>query len=111
MPFQMRDETAGINILYINNAGQCGLGTLPSGNQQLALQGMDFLDQFGNLAPGLLGPGSQNGYEGSLAPGGTIVVVTTVQLPQVTSTEPPTFISTTQVSWSASGSPITYSIW
>jgi hypothetical protein len=124
MPFQMRDETAGINILYVDNSNQMGLGSLPVNGQALTVQGNGFINQFGDLGSGVMGPGSQSGYEGSVAPGGftAVVTISTVQQPVTTfpSAGQPgnsvtvSSITTTEVVFalpSGYSTSITYSIW
>jgi hypothetical protein len=124
MPFQMRDETAGVNILYVDNSNQMGLGSLPVNGQALTVQGNGFISQFGDLGSGVMGPGSQSGYEGSVAPGGftAVITISTVQQPITTfpsgglpgSSISATSITTTQVVLalpSGYSSSVTYSIW
>jgi hypothetical protein len=117
MPFQMRDETAGVNILYVDNSNQMGLGSLPVNGQALTVQGNGFINQFGDLGSGVLGPGGQIGYEGVFAPGAfsAVVTISTTQQPTVSSTIPPISITTTQVAFLTPGntvsSTINYSIW
>jgi hypothetical protein len=82
MPFEMRDETAGINILYVNNLGQMGLGSLPNSGQQLTVQGTNVISTAGNFACGAMPPGVQRAIEGSVsvpAGGSVAVAVSTAQ--------------------------------
>ena len=117
MAFQMRDETAGIDIMYVNNSNQMGLGSLPVNGQAITVQGSGFLDPSGNLGSGVLTPGSQAGYEGSFAPGtfSATVTISTSQQPTVSSSIPPISVTTTAVSFLTPGgqvtTTITYSIW
>jgi hypothetical protein len=115
MPFQMRDETAGIDILYVNNANQMGLGSLPGNSQSLTVNGTGFVNEFGDLGDGLMGPGSQQGYEGVVAAGGftASITISTAQQPTVTSTTATQSITTTVVVFlTPSGTlSVTYSIW
>jgi len=117
MAFQMRDETAGINILYVDNANQMGLGSLPVNGQALTVTGNGFINAFGDLGDGTMGPGTQSGYEGSVAPGGftAVVTISTNQQPiatydgQVVATS----ITTTEVvlALPSGGFSVNYSIW
>jgi hypothetical protein len=115
MAFQLRDETAGIDIMYVNNANQMGLGSLPVNGQALGVNGSGFLSIDGDLGAGVMGPGSQAGYEGLLTPSGgnAVVTISTAQIPTVTSTVPPVSITTQTVVFSTAGGGITtnYSIW
>jgi hypothetical protein len=119
MAFQMRDETAGVNILYVDNSNQMGLGSLPVNGQALTVQGNGFIDQYGDLGSGVMGPGTTSGYEGTIAPGGFTAVITISTAQQPIATYPSsgitaTSITTTQVVLalpSGYSSSITYSIW
>ena len=118
MAFQMRDETAGINILYIDNSNQMGLGSLPVNGQALTVTGNGFIDQFGDLGDGVMPPGTQSGYEGTVAPGGfnAVITISTAQQPVATiqGGVTATSITTTEVVLafpSGFSSSITYSIW
>lgn len=114
MPFQMTDVTAGINILYIDNAGQLGLGSLPVNGQALTVQGNGFVNQEGNLGNGVLTPGGQYGFEGIFTPGAytATITISTTQQPIATSTAPITSLTTTTIAFlTTSGISVTYSAW
>jgi hypothetical protein len=118
MAFQMRDETAGINIMYVDNSNQMGLGSLPVNGQALTVHGNGFINQFGDLGSGVMVPGTQSGYEGSVSPGGFTAVITISTAQQPIATIPggitATSITTTEVVLalpSGFSSSITYSIW
>jgi hypothetical protein len=116
MSFQLRDETAGIDIMFVNNSNQMGLGSLPVNSQALTVNGNGFLNQFGNLGQNILNPGGQLGYEGSVLSGGSTVTVTisTTQLPTVSATAPASGITVTQITFltqSGVGQQVNYSIW
>jgi hypothetical protein len=117
MPFQMRDETAGVNILYVDNANQMGLGSLPINGQALTVQGNGFINLFGDLGTGVMVPGSQDGYEGTLTSGGFTAVVTIITTQQPIVTFPTTTVTTTEVTTTEivfatpSGFLMSYSIW
>jgi len=106
MPFQMRDETAGIDILYIDNSGNAGLGSIPNGGQYLTVQGQNFISTSAQLGDGVLVPGSQAGYEGvvSIPANSTAnIAISASQSPTVTTTAATAAISPTQVTLSNQG--------
>lgn len=53
MPFRFRDETAGRDLFYCDNAGQLGLGSLPNSDQALTVLGISVLDPSARFADGL----------------------------------------------------------
>jgi hypothetical protein len=87
MPFVMRDETAGINIVYIDNAGQLGLGSLPNSGQQITVQGNSLVSTSGNFACGGMPPGVQRAIEGSVSvpAGGSVTVAVSTSQPATVS--------------------------
>jgi hypothetical protein len=114
MPFKFRDETAGRDLLYIDNAGQLGLGSLPNSGQALTVLGISVLSPDARLQDGMLRAGAPAAYSGSVsAPVGTsaTVAISTTQNPTVTSTVNPDSITTTAVVFPGNGSSTTYSIW
>lgn len=117
MAFQIKDETAGVNILYIDNSGQLGFGSLPNSGYAITIHGVSLVNVSGNFACGVMPAGAQAGYEGSVfAPGGgtATVSVVTSQIPTVTSTLDPSSVTTTTVSFDNTGGPsatINYAIW
>ncbi len=117
MPFQMRDETSGVDILYIDNANQMGLGSLPVNGQALTVGGNGFLNQDGDLGNGVLNPGAQAGFEGIVTASGSggfsvVVTISTAQQPTVTSNAPVSSITTrTVVFLTSAGFVVNYSIW
>lgn len=117
MPFQMRDETAGINIVYIDNAGQLGLGSLPNSGMALTVQGSNVISAAGNFGCGVLLAGSISGYEGAVfipANSSSTVAIATAQLPTVTAGVNTSAVSTSQVVLNNAGggdSTVQYAIW
>jgi hypothetical protein len=114
MPFVMRDETAGRDLLYVDNAGQLGLGSLPNSGQQLTVLGVSVLDPSARFADGMLRPGAPASFSGVVsAPAGGSVTVTisTTQNPTVTSTVNASAITTTAVTFPGTGTANNYSIW
>lgn len=117
MPFQIRDETAGRVLFYIDNAGQLGLGSLPNNGQKITVLGASVLDSNARFADGTLKPGVPAAYYGQLsipAYGSANVAISTAQQPSVTSSISPSSITTNYVTFpNGSGSDVTntYSIW
>lgn len=117
MAFQIRDVTDNLDLMYVDNSNQMGLGSLPVNGQALTIQGNGFVNQAGDLGDSILGPGGQVGYEGAFAPGAisAVVTISTTQQPTVSASQPPVSITTNQVSFLLNGetvqSTINYSIW
>jgi hypothetical protein len=114
MPFRFRDETAGRDLVYIDNAGQLGLGSLPNSGQALTVLGASVLDPSARFADGMLRAGSPAAFTGVVTTpvGGSVTVaITTAQNPTVTSTVNAASVSTSQVTFPGTGSPNNYSIW
>ena len=114
MPFVMRDETAGRDLLYVDNAGQVGLGSLPNSGQALTVLGESVLSPDARFPDGMLRAGAPAAYRGVVsAPAGASVTVTisTVQNPTVTSSINASSITTTAVTFPGTGTSNNYSIW
>jgi hypothetical protein len=114
MPFRFRDETAGRDLFYVDNAGQLGLGSLPNSGQALTVLGVSVLDPSARFADGMLRAGSPAAFTGSVsAPPGfsATVSINTTQIPTVTSSVNATSISTSAVVFPGTGSSNNYSIW
>lgn len=107
MAFQIKDETAGVNILYIDNSNQMGFGSLPNAQQQLTVQGKSLVSLGGGFGCGMLPPGGQAGLEGSVfvaAGGDATVFLTTAQIPTVTAALQSPTVDTSHVVFNNSGS-------
>ena len=78
MPFRFRDETAGRDLLYVDNAGQLGLGSLPNSGQALTVNGQSIIDNSAQFAPSMFRPGGAVAIEGvvSVPPGGSTTILT-----------------------------------
>jgi hypothetical protein len=117
MPFQIKDETAGRVLFYIDNAGQLGLGGLPNNGQQITVLGQSVLDSNARFPDGTLRPGVPAAYYGMIsvpAGGSASVAVSTAQAPTVTSTLPASTVTTSNIVFPNSSSGAidnTYSIW
>ena len=117
MPFQMRDETAGVNILYVDNSNQMGLGSLPISGQQLTVQGAGVVTIGGDFGCGVLGAGATAPVEGSIsipANSTATVPIVVTDIPTVGADAPAVGISRSAVILSnstAAPRTVHYSIW
>lgn len=116
MPFQMRDETASQNILYVNDDGSLGLGSLPVSAESFSVDGLGVVNYDGQFSAGMLGPGAQKGYEGEVyvtSSASIFIQVSVVSLPSVAASTAPTSVSVAGVTFTGAplNSTLTYSIW
>lgn len=117
MPFQIKDETVGRVLFFIDNAGQLGLGGLPNNGQKITVLGESVLSNDARFQDGTLKPGVPAAYYGQLsipAYGSANVAISTAQAPSVTSTYPASTVTSSSVTFANSaGSDVTntYSIW
>jgi hypothetical protein len=117
MPFQIRDETAGRVLFYIDNAGQLGLGSLPNNGQKITVLGASVLDSNARFADGTLKPGVPAAYYGQLsipAYGSANVAISAAQQPSVTSSIAASIVTNSFVTFpNSAGNDVTstYSIW
>ncbi len=102
MPFQIRDETAGRDLFWIDNAGQLGLGSMPIQGQKITVLGSAVLDSNARFPDGSLRPGVPAAFYGSVyVPAGSTVnvSVSTMQPPTVSSILPPAAVSNSNISF------------
>lgn len=117
MPVILKDETTGLDILYIDNSGNVGLGSIPNSGQSLTVQGQSLISASAQFEGSVLVAGSQAGYEGSIyvpAGGSASVAISTSQIPTVTSQSgQPQSVSTTSVVLGSTGTSgnVQYAIW
>jgi hypothetical protein len=118
MPLIMRDETAGIDILYIDNAGQIGLMGSASAGQALAFAGFGVISGTYFLADSIAGPGSPSPLAGTVViplSSSATVGYSLPQIPTVTASSDPTSVSTGGATFTNTSSTdtqtITYKIW
>jgi hypothetical protein len=117
MPFQMRDETASLNLFYIDNSGNLGLGSLPVAGKSLTVQGTSIINNFGGFSDSMFVPGSQASVAGALSipAGGSITVsVAAGDLPTVTASLPPSQVTGTNVTFTnpnTSAELVQYALW
>lgn len=117
MAFQIKDETSGQDILYVNDSNQMGLGALPVNGQALTIGGTGVLSPAAVFQGQLAVPGVPASMTGSIAiiPGTSASVsVVYIQIPTCTSSQPATGVSTTSVVWTNTNTvtiTVTYSLW
>lgn len=99
MAFILKDETAGVNILYFDNSGNLGIMGSANAGQALSLAGQGIISSGATFANSI----AQSGSRSALA--GTIVVpinssatvnYSVPQVPAVTADVVPSSVSTTQ---------------
>jgi len=118
MSFQMKDETAGLDILYIDNSGNMGLGGLPTNSQAITIGANGVVSPLAiftgpiavagvpinNTGQIIIGPGSSSS-----------VTIEYILIPSVSATQNPSNVSPTSVTWtnpSTGGSlTVTYGTW
>lgn len=117
MAFQIKDETSGQDLMYINDSNQVGLGALPVNGQALSIGGTGILSPAAIFTGELVVPGVPASMTGSIAiiPGTSASVgIVYIQIPTCTSSQPATGVSTTSVVWTNSTTvtiTVTYSLW
>ena len=75
MAFVLKDETAGIDIMYVDNANQMGLGSLPVNGQALTIGGAGILSPAAVFQGRIAVPGVPAASTGSI----TIIPGTSVK--------------------------------
>jgi hypothetical protein len=113
MPFQMFDVTAGIPILYIDNAGNMGLGSLPSNSQAITVGNAGIVSPLAIFTGLIAVPGVPLAQTGSIliapASSGGITVVY-IEVPSLTSSTYPTEVSPTSITWTNTGTTSTLTV-
>jgi hypothetical protein len=118
MPFLLKDETAGVDVIYIDNSGHAGIMGSANAGQALSFQGIDVVSTDAMISPGLAGPGTPSPFAGTIVipiSGSVNVSYSVPQIPTVMSTTDPSSVSTTAVTFTnsstTSASSVTYKIW
>jgi hypothetical protein len=118
MPVIMRDETAGVDILYIDNAGQIGLMGSANGGQALSFAGFGVVSGTYFLSNSIAGPGSPSPLTGTVVipvSSSATVGYSVPQIPTVTASSDPTAVSTGGATFTNTSTTdaqtITYKIW
>jgi len=118
MPFILRDETAALLILYIDNDGAMGILGSANQGQALSLEGLGVIARGAYLSDNTVGVGASSPFAGTLVipvAGISTVTYSIPQPPSVTSDTPPDSVTTTATTWSnpssTSTTTVSYSIW
>jgi hypothetical protein len=117
MAFQIKDETSGQDILYVDNSNQMGLGALPVNGEALTIGGTGILSPAAIFTGQLAVPGVPASMTGSVAiiPGtSSSVEIVYIQIPTCTSSQPATGVSTTSIVWTNTTTitiTVTYAVW
>jgi hypothetical protein len=115
MAFLLRDETAGVDVLYFDNTGQLGIMGTSNAGQALSFQGLGVINTDTMISPGLAGPGTPSPFAGTVVipVGGSVSVNYTLpQIPTVNADSDPSSVTTTSATFTGtSGQNVTYKIW
>jgi hypothetical protein len=118
MPFLLKDETANVNVLYIDNLGQLGLMGSANSGQAFSFQGLGIITSGAYFATSLATAGSASSLTGTvvipISSNGS-VGYSVPQVPTVTSASAPSNVSTTAAQWTNSSTnatlTVSYNIW
>jgi hypothetical protein len=117
MPFLLKDETANVNVLYIDNLGQLGLMGSANAGQAFTFQGLGIITSGAYFATSLATAGSASSLTGTvvipISSSGS-VGYSVPQVPSVTADTPPTDVSTSAAQWTnttGADESINYNIW
>lgn len=113
----MRDETSGSNLIYIDDSGCLGLGSLPNSGQAITVQGNSILNKSAQITATAVA-GFQRSIEGTVSVAGsgsaTVAVTGASQQPALVSTMANDLATSTAVRF-VNPSPYTssaqYTIW
>lgn len=115
MPFLLRDETAGVDVIYIDNTGQLGIMGSANSGQALSFQGIGVVNTDAMISPGLAGPGTPSPFTGSIVipvGGSASVNYSLPQIPTVNADSTPDSVTTTSATFTGTaGQNISYKIW
>lgn len=118
MPFILRDETAGVDVIYIDTTGHIGLMGSANADQALSFANVGVISDEAWISPGVAPAGSSSPLTGTLVipiNGSSGVFYNVPQVPSVTSETDPTSVSTTQTIWTNPSGTATltvpYNIW
>lgn len=118
MPFVMKDETANVFILYIDNDGTVGLMGSANAGQALAFAGVGVISSGAFLANGLGQPGSPSPLTGTIVipiNSNGSVTYSVPQIPTVNAGQDPTSVTTTAATFNnpstTSTLSVPYNIW
>jgi hypothetical protein len=118
VPFVLKDETANVFVLYIDNAGLIGLMGSANPDQALSFAGVGVITSGAYMANGIAKPGAPSPLTGTIvipvnASGS--VTYSLPQIPTVNADSDPTSVSTTETVFTntSTTSSVTYNykIW
>lgn len=118
MPFVLKDETANVYVLYIDNNGLVGLMGSANADQALTFAGMGIITSGAYLANGIAKPGSPSALTGTIVipvNSNGSVTYNLPQIPTVNADSNPVSVSTTSTTFTNSSTTSTasydYKIW
>ena len=115
MSFLIKDETAGVNVLYIDYSGQVGIMGSSNAGQALTFAGVGVISTGATFASGVGQAGSPSPLQGTVViPAGvdTAIGYSFPQPPSVSADLAPWSVTTTNATFYSAGSKtVNYSIW
>jgi hypothetical protein len=118
MPLILRDETAAVDVLYFDNAGQVGIMGSANAGQALSFAGVGVISNDAWISAGAAPAGSSSPLAGTIVipiSGSSGVFYGVPQPPSVTSPTAPATVTTTETTWNNSSTTSTltvpYNIW
>jgi hypothetical protein len=115
MSFILKDETANVDVLYIDYSGQVGIMGSANSGQALTFAGVGVISTGATFASGVGQAGSPSSLEGTVViPAGvnTSINYSYPQPPSVSSDLAPIAVTTTATTFYSAGSrTVSYNIW
>lgn len=115
MSFVLKDETANVDVLYIDYSGQIGIMGSANAGQALTFAGVGVISTSATFASGVGQAGAPSSLQGTVViPAGvnTSVYYSLPQPPSVSSDIAPISVTTTATTFSSTGTTtINYNIW
>lgn len=118
MPFVMKDETANVYILYIDNNGLIGLMGSANAGQALSFAGVGVITSGAYMANGIAKPGSPSPLTGTIVipvNSSGSVTYSVPQIPKVDAGATPDSVTTTATTFTntstTSSASYNYKIW
>lgn len=118
MPFTLKDITANVYVLYIDNNGLVGLMGSANAGQAISFAGIGIVTSGAYMANGIAAPGSPSPLAGTLVipvSSSSTVSYNVPQVPTVSSSTEPSGVTTTGTTFnnssSASTLSVNYNIW
>lgn len=118
MPFILKDETANVNILYIDNIGQAGLMGSANAGQALSFAGVSVISSGAYFADAVATAGCASSLSGTIVipiSGSGSIGYSLPQVPTVTASAVPSAATTTSTQFTNSSTTsaltVNYNIW